>query len=59
MDMLYLPAEDFFFFFSAPPGRQTGQGSAPRYLWPRVHVFQPPRFAFDMTGSISVDGDKD
>ena len=28
------------------PGLQTGQGPEPRYLWPRLHVFHPPRFVF-------------
>lgn len=29
---------DYFFF---PPGQQTGQAPAPRYLCPRLQVFQP------------------
>ena len=28
-------------FFLAPPGQQTGQGPEPRYLCPRLQVFQP------------------
>jgi len=27
----------------APPGQQIGHGPGPRYLWPRVQVFQPLR----------------
>jgi hypothetical protein len=36
----------FLGFLFAPPGQQTGQTPAPRYLWPRPQVFQPPLFAF-------------
>lgn len=46
--MAYLFLTLLRFFFLAPLGQQTGQGSAPRYLCPRLQVFQPPRFAFDI-----------
>jgi len=44
--MGYLPFTLLFLLFLAPLGQQTGQGSALRYLCPRLHVFHPPRFAF-------------
>ena len=37
---------DFFAFFLLLPGQHTGQGPSPRYLCPRLQVFQPPRLGF-------------
>jgi hypothetical protein len=33
----------------AGEGQHFGHGAAPRYLWPRLQVFQPPRFGLGMT----------
>ena len=38
----------FLIFFLAPPGQQIGQKFEPRYLCPRLHVLQPPRFTLGM-----------
>lgn len=37
------------------PFHQVGQPPAPRYLWPRAHVFQPPLFALGMSIHLSAD----
>jgi hypothetical protein len=42
--------------FFARPGLQMGQGPAPRYLWPRLQVFQPPRFGFGIELYERSDG---
>ena len=45
--------ERFAARFFARPGLQIGHGPAPRYLWPRLQVFQPPRFGFGMEARAS------
>ena len=49
MALLLLVRRFGFDFCFDPPGRfplhQIGQPAVPRYLWPLVQVFQPPRFA--------------
>src|SRR5512139_1489546 len=44
----------FLACFATLPGQQTGHGPGPRYLCPRLHVFQPPRLGVSMTASMKI-----
>src|SRR5512139_1583224 len=44
----------FLACFATLPGQQTGHGPGPRYLCPRLQVFQPPRLGVSMTASMKI-----